>query len=171
VTREDFVAVGCRLFAVYLVFLTVRSAFAALNLLSQPSGAAWGGAYAAIVVVLLAVSAFLWFFPLTVARKLLPVMREPRSDTAIGSSTALSIGITLIGLWFLADAISGVAFWLSLLVASRQVDANIFEWSIEQKAKMASTGVELALSLFLVLGSNGVKRLISRFRYGAEGAL
>jgi hypothetical protein len=97
-------------------------------------------------------------------------MREPRSDTALDSSVALSIGITLVGLWFLADAISSASFWLTLLVRTTQVDATNFEWTPEQISKMVSTGVQLVVSLFLVLGSGGVKQLIYRFRYGAAAA-
>ena len=169
-SREDFVAVASRLFALYLLFLNIRSIPAALQMLSQPEGAGWATVYALLLAGLFLFTAFLWFFPLTIARKLLPVMREPRSDTALDSSAALSIGITLIGLWFLADAISSASFWLTLLVRTTQVDTTNFEWTPEQISKMVSTGVQLVVSLFLLLGSGGVKQLIYRFRYGASGA-
>jgi hypothetical protein len=167
VSREDFVAVAARLFAIYFLFLNVRGAPTAFQMLSQPDGVGWASLYAIIMVVLLIFTAFLWFFPLTIARKLLPVMRESRSATALDSSVVLSIGITLIGLWFLANSLSDASFWLALIVRTTQIGTTGFEWSHEQIAKMVSTAVELVISLGLVLGSSGVRQLIYRFRFGS----
>jgi hypothetical protein len=167
VSREDFVAVASRLFAIYLLFVNIRSVPTALQMLSQPDGMEFAALYAFLIIALLLFIAFLWFFPLTIARKLLPVMREPRSETALDSSTALSIGITLIGLWFLASAIADASYWLTLLIRVAQTDAIGFEWSNEQIANMASTVVQLAVAFFLVLGSSGIRKLIYRYRYGA----
>jgi hypothetical protein len=170
VSREDFVAVASRLFAIYLLYLTIRSTPGALQMLSQPDGMGWPALYAAVLVGLLLFTAFLWFFPLTVARKLLPVMREPRSETALDSSTALSVGITLIGLWWLAIAVADAAYWVTLIIRVAQTDAVGFEWSQEQIANIVTTVVELAIAFTLVLGSNGIKRLIYRYRYGSTDA-
>ena len=167
-SREDFVAVASRLFAIYLLYTTVRGIPAAIQMLSQPEGMSWFALYAFLLVALLPFVAFLWFFPLTVARKLLPVMREPRSESALDSSTALSVGITLIGLWFLASAMSDATYWAALVVRVAQTAPPGFEWSQEQMASMVATGVELAIALSLVLGSTGIKNVIYRYRYGAH---
>ncbi|MFC5571575.1 hypothetical protein ACFPN1_16085 [Lysobacter yangpyeongensis] len=166
-SREDFIAVASRLFAIYLLYITIRSTPAALQMLSQPDGMGWSALYTALLTGLLLFIGFLWFFPLTIARKLLPVMREPRSETALDSSTALSVGITLIGLWFLASAIADASYWIALLIRVAQTDAIGFEWSQEQIANMVATVVQLAFALVLVLGSSGIKRLIHRYRFGA----
>src|SRR5688572_20489459 len=135
-------------------------------MMSLPEGGGWTALYALVLAVCLAFTAFLWFFPLTIARKLLPVMREPRSESALDSSTALSVGITLIGLWFLANAVADASYWLTLLVRVSQTAPDGFEWSQEQIASMVSTAFELAIALFLVLGSSGIKQLVYRYRYG-----
>lgn len=166
-SREDFVAVASRLFAIYLLYVLVRSAPATLQALSQPEGMSWSALYALVLVALLLFVAFLWFFPLTVARKLLPVMREPRSENALDASAALSVGITLIGLWFLASAVADASYWAALVVRVAQTAPPGFEWSLEQVAGMVATVVELAIALSLMLGSTGIKKLIDRYRYGA----
>jgi hypothetical protein len=166
VSREDFVAVAARLFSLYLLFLIVRSIPTVLQMISQPNGGGWTAMYAAVLAAFLAFTAFLWFFPLTIARKLLPVMREPRSEGALDSSTALSVGITLIGLWFLGNAVTDLSYWLALIIRVAQTAPEGFEWSHEQIANMVSTAFELAIALFLVLGSSGFKQLIYRYRYG-----
>jgi hypothetical protein len=166
VSREDFVAVAARLFSIYVIFITLRAIPASIGALSQPDGGGWLLVYVLATAIFLAFAAFLWFFPLTVARKLLPVMREARSETALDGSVALSIGITLIGLWFLANAVVDAAYWLTLIASVAKTDPPGFEWTTEQIASMGSTIVELAISLALVLGSTGVKKLIHRYRYG-----
>ena len=165
-SREDFVAVASRLFSIYLLFNIIRNVPGALQLFSQDQGAAWAGLFVLVLVIGLVVCAFLWFFPLTVARKLLPVMREPRSETSIDSSVALSLGLTLIGAWILAYALVDSVYWLTLLIRTKQIDTTNFEWSHEQISGMVATVAELVISLWLIFGNSGIKRLIYKFRYG-----
>jgi hypothetical protein len=166
VSREDFVAVASRLFSIYILWVTIRSIPTAVDTISQLGDMRWGITSVAFIVASLLLASFLWYFPLTVARKLLPVMREPRSETAIDSSTALSIGITLIGIWFFASAIADTSYWLTLGIRAREVDAYDFRWSHEQIAGIAATAVELFIATWLLFGSSGIKRLLLRFRYG-----
>jgi hypothetical protein len=166
VSREDFIAVASRLFSIYLLLNVVRNIPSSLQLLSQDQGMAWAGLYALALVIGLLVCAGLWFFPLTVARKLLPVMREPRFESSIDSSVALSLGLTLIGVWVLAYALVDGTYWLTLLIRTEQVDTTNFVWSHEQIAGMVATAVEFVISLWLIFGNSGIKRLIYKFRYG-----
>jgi len=98
VNREDVIAVAVRLFAIYVLFDILKTIPGAGQLLSGQDGLAWAGLFIAILVIGGLFCAFLWFFPLSVARKLLPVMHEPRSEQVIGAPVALSLGLTLIGI-------------------------------------------------------------------------
>ena len=169
--RDDFIAVASRLFSIYIFFGIIRSAPGAAQLLSQEQDSSWIGLYAFATIVALLLCAFLWFFPLTVARKLLPVMREPPSNEMIGSATALSLGLTLIGAWFFANALVDSSYWLTLLVRSKQMSGTAVEWRPEQIASMLSTAVELVVSFGLLFGSSGITQLIYKLRYaGTQGA-
>jgi len=171
VSREDYVAVAARLFAVYIAFQVVLQLPVGAQTLSQDQDMVWAGLYVLALLVSLALCAFLWFFPLTIARKLLPVMKEPRSDQAINASVGLSLGLTLIGIWFLADGTIGAVYWLALIVRTKQhVEQLDFEWSPEQLASMASTVFEVAVGACLVLGSTGLRQLIHRLRYAGNDA-
>ena len=170
-SREDYVAVATRLFSIYVFFNIARSVPGAIQILGQDQGMAMAGLYAFILFVGILFCAFLWFFPLTVARKLLPVMREPRSEDTIGSATALSIGMTLIGIWFLGNALVDFSYWLSLFVRTKQVGDIIVEWPPNDIASVVATAVQLIVATWLLFGSSGIKRLIFRFRFGvADGA-
>ena len=171
VSREDYVAVAARLFAVYIAFQVVLQLPVGAQTLSQDQDMVWAGLYVLALLVSLALCAFLWFFPLTIARKLSPVMKEPRSDQAINASVGLSLGLTLIGIWFLAEGTIGAVYWLALIVRTKQhVEQLDFEWSPEQLASMASTVFEVAVGACLVLGSTGLRQLIHRLRYAGNDA-
>jgi hypothetical protein len=122
--------------------------------------------YVSILVGAALVCTFLWFFPLSVARKLLPVMREPRSEPAAGAPTALSLGLTLIGVWFLATGLVNASYWLTLIIRSRQMHDVPVEWTHKQVASMVADLTRLFLAAWLVFGSAGLRRLIYKFRYG-----
>ena len=167
-SREDFIAVAARLFSVYLLFSVIKHVPLTVQLISQDQGEIWAALYALVLVLGLVGCALLWFFPLTLARKLLPVMREPRSEQALDASTAMSVGLTLIGVWVMAYGLVDAVYWLTLLVRTRQIAATYFEWSHEQVAGILATAAEIGIAVWLIFGSRGIRRLIYRYRYGAS---
>ncbi len=165
-SREDFVAVATRLFAVYVVLnLMLQAAVSAPMLLSE-GWSSLGIFFALLCLLVLLVCVLLWIFPLTVARKLLPVMKEPRSEQSVDASIALSLGLTLIGVWVFAYALIDSVYWVALVIRSYQSARSVVDWNPEEVANMVSTAVELAVGAWLVFGNAGIKRLIHRFRYG-----
>jgi hypothetical protein len=169
VSREDFIAIGTRLFAIYVLFSIIKAVPAAMQLMSGNNGTALAGLYIAILAVGALFCGLLWFFPLSVARKLLPVMRESRSEETISAPVGLSLGLTLIGVWLFATALVDASYWLTLLIRSKQMTqlADVpVEWTHEQVGNMVSTAIQLFLSAWLILGSSGIRRLIYKFRYG-----
>ena len=167
VSREDYVAIAVRLFAVYIVFNVVLQIPIVTQALSQEHGAAWAWLHALALLASIAICALLWFFPLTIARKLLPVMKEPRSDQAINASIGLSLGLTLIGVWIFAQGAIDSIYWITLIVRTKQMEQQIdFDWEPDQIASIVTTIFELALAAWLSFGNSGLRRLIYKFRYG-----
>ena len=164
-SREDIVAVASRVVAVFVFVFTLRTVAGAIQLFATSDTIALTG-FGIVVLVLLSIAALLWYFPLTIAGKLLPVMKEPRSGHALDASTALSIALTAIGIWFLGNAIIDVSYWLTLFARVKQSDVSGFEWTPDQLASMAATGIELALAIWLVFGSTGIKNMVYRIKYG-----
>lgn len=168
-SREDIVAIASRLFAVFLLVTILRSFPGAAALLAPqgepPSFAIW-----AVVAVVFsagaAICAIVWFFPLTIARRLLPVMKEPRSEKGMSASIALAVGLTLLGVWMLASAVPDAIYWAVRYLLIRRIEVENYLWGPDELASVVTTIAELALALWLVLGSSGVRRLIYRYRYG-----
>ena len=167
-SREDYVAIASRLFAIFLFVMVARSIPSAIALISQegPKASLW--LVGLVLASGIALCVALWVFPLTIARKLLPVMKEPRSDSQMSESAAMSVGLTLLGVWVLASALPNLIYWGTLFHLSHKVEYGEFQWGAEQIADIASAVAELALALWLIFGSPGIRRLIYRFRYGAS---
>jgi hypothetical protein len=170
-SREDYVAIGARLFAIYVGIHTILQIPSSVQMLKSPDGMSWAWLYALALVLSLAICAFLWNFPLTVARKLLPVMKEARSEQTVDSSIGLSLGITLIGVWLIGQGLLDSIYWLAMIIRTNSLVSSKnygFEWQPDDIASMVLAGFELLIGGWLVLGSSGVKRLIYKFRYGSQ---
>ena len=161
-SREDYLAVGIRLFAIWLIFVSmqqlavVADQFQAGNI-NSPALTGYVLTAALVVVTTL----WLWLFPLSIARKFLPVMSEPRSEQGMGADVALTVGITLIGLWALADAVTDSVYYVALHLHAGEYaavgpDYTPYYWM---------TGAKIILALLLMFGANGIKTMLVRFRY------
>lgn len=168
-SREDFVAVAARLFSIYLVFLVIGMLPGAVQSLTMHDlGGGFLGFFVTVAVAGLAVAALLWLFPLTVARKLLPVMKEPRSDSAINGPLALSIGLSLMGIWFLSGALVDATYWLVYLLRNGQLAEYSPPLAPNEIASIVATVVEFLVAFVLLFGNAGIRRLILHFRYGKD---
>lgn len=166
--REDCIAVGSRLFAIFLLITLLRSflpSMAALRAQHDTTAMAWS---LAVLVLGLLICAALWRFPLTIARKLLPVMKEPRADHAMGASTALSVGLTLLGFWTLLTALPDASYWATIFLLTRHEASGYFAWGPEQLGGVVSTLLQLVLAVWMIFGSTGLQRLVTRGRYGRD---
>jgi hypothetical protein len=169
VSREDFIAVASRLFAIFLLVLIARSIPSAIALIGQEGPQPSLALIAVVISSGLILCAILWLFPLTIARKLLPVMKQPISGTPMTGTVALSVGLTLVGIWILATAIPDTFYWATIFLLSRKLESGYFEWGHENIALVVTTIAQLALAVWLIFGSSGIVRLIERFRYGPNG--
>jgi hypothetical protein len=165
-SREDFVAVAVRLFVVWLVLSMFQQILYAAPAFIEQGWDSANIAYGLFLLFGLLVGVFLWVFPLTAARKLLPTMSEPRSEQVIGAPVALSLGLTLLGLWLLANALIDGGYWLTVLLLFHRDATGMLSLGHDQIAGMVGTVLELVVGLWLVFGNAGLRRLIFRFRYG-----
>jgi len=116
-----------------------------------------------LVGVQLAACAFLWIFSATVAQKLLPLKEDvPATPSRIGDWQVL--GVVCVGLWGLIRAIPDAMYWTVILQMWLTADYGLTALSISQKARIASTALELGLALWLVFGA----RRISAYLFGAR---
>lgn len=165
-SREDIIAIASRLLAIYLAVLSTQIPISLLSIPdSQPIENSFLLIQLGTAASILALSALLWFFPLTVARKLLPVMREPQPLVSAPGALALSLALAVLGFWLLARAVSDVTYWATVIWFSSR-SALPMELLPEHKAGIVTTVVEFALALALILGNRGIANWVRRLRYG-----
>ena len=104
---------------------------------------------------LLAVAYGLWRFPLTIARKLLPM--TPAHDVSDTSAHELMVaGVTVIGIWFTAKVAMDLVFWFSFFANMSSANLLYADLNPDQKASFIASFFELAIGLWLTFGAHGL---------------
>ena len=165
-SREDIIAVASRLLAIYLAVLASQPVASLLSVPdSHPLDTSFVLTQLAVSLALVVVAALLWFFPVTVARKLLPVMRTPQPALTVGGHLALSLALAVLGFWVLAQALPDTIYWLTFVLLSSRALIPL-ELLPEHKAGMIATAVELAIAVGLILGHRAIAGWLRHMRYG-----
>jgi len=158
-TNAQVVALGVRLFCVWLAVYLLRQMPGLWSLTTNnlpDIGAATAVAIFTALMVLLIV--LLWFFPLFVARKLLP---EATLDgpTSLPFDQAQRVGFCLLGLWLLTEAVPRAVYAAVMVYYSAKPNTAV-DLQPQNYAAMAQTFVELCLGLWLLFGARGLLGLL-----------
>ncbi len=160
-SKHQIIALGVRLFAIFLFVLSIDNLMNLLARLGQNeainvSVAIYSAIFAAIVFL---VSVMLWFFPMTIAGKLLPA--EQGNPTPVNLEGIAIVGLVLLGLWVLSWAISDAVYWGVMMRAASEY-GGWYGLDLGTRAGIIATGVEILIGLGLVLGARGLRRAIWR---------
>lgn len=166
-TPHQSLALGVRLFAIWCALAIVREVVAFMT--------SWHlqGDSSALVVVIGATilsSIFLlllWFFPQSIARGLLPHSTDAPTQT-LPYQMWFTLGTALLGLWFVASAITPILRNLSVMYVFRPELINA-EDVRSLRVGLLYYAVELAIGLCLLFGATGISKLISRIRNVGRG--
>jgi len=159
VSPHQTVAVAVRVFAVWLATYLIRTTpFFAVSFNGHDSSGIVL-ATAIVTVIGFGVAATLWFFPLTIARKLLPPAAAAAAAAPAQPPEAwLSVGCALIGLWMLASSISTLARnAFALYYVDRSYGTEI---PTEIKHGMLYSLLNVAIGIWLILGARGFGRVL-----------
>jgi hypothetical protein len=172
VSREDIAAIASRLFAIFIAVTALRTIGTTFQVAYQSEVPKDASVYIFLAIILgtaLSASLVLWFFPLSIARKLLPVMKEPQPAVTWQSGNAMELALAVFGFWILADAIADAFYWGSFYYYVQQATGTGLETvGAAEKADMFVTVIELVLGSWLVLGHRGVAALFYRIRFGSQ---
>ena len=160
---HQVVAVGVRLFAIWLAIYALRVAPGFLVQVRKYDDQFAIGLTIATVPIVLGVLIVLWFFPRTIARRLLPGSPPPEPPV-ISPDAWFAVGCSLLGLWVLSDAIPAlVKYFMFLYLDQRSGGATSLPagWH----AGAVSYVVHLLIGFWLLLGAKGVRKLVMWARY------
>ena len=167
-TNAQVVALGIRLFCIWLALYLVRHAAAlwSLNTEQFPDSSA-AAAVVIVSIILIAVTMALWFFPLAVARKLIPnaTLDQP---TPLPIDQLQSAGFCLLGLWVLTEAIPRLAYISFIVYHSTRPNAMV-ALEPHNYAAIAQTVGALLVGLWLLFGARGLLGVIRWARTAGTG--
>jgi hypothetical protein len=164
-SREDVVAVASRLFAIFLVVSTLRTMGSTIQT-ERDLGSVGGLIYYTLPIAIPSILAagLLWYFPLTIARKLLPVMRDSGPATVVGNDDIAAIAFSVLGMWTLASAISDAAYWVVFLYGYFQQGMALSAWAIRDKARLFGCIAQIVIGLYLLFGANNLSAFLYKIR-------
>jgi hypothetical protein len=160
VTNTQIVAIGIRLFCVWLAIYVIRDLPGLWSLNDRQYADGSATAISTVIIVLVIVVALivaLWSFPLTVARKLLP--RSALDEPARVPGQIERAGFCLLGLWLLTQAIPSLFYYAVMVYHFSRPDARV-DLRTENFASLLHTAIELGLGIWLLFGAKGLLGLI-----------
>lgn len=156
-TPHQAIAVAVRVFAVWLAVSAMRSVSASFF---GSHAETYGLMVAGVIAILTFLTALLlWFFPLTISKKLLS-SHAAAPAPAETSDAWLAMGCALIGLWLLASAIPSVVRDALFVYSSSLQDDELGGY----KRWLIYRFVEVALALWLIAGTRGIIKVFSWLR-------
>lgn len=160
-SQAYLIGVIIRLFSVYLVISTLSAATA---MFSPQFGLAFNRWTIAGLAIPLLAAAFMWFFNLSLAKRLFYGGSHERELELSGVVQLEQALFSVLGLWLVCASLSDCGYWLVLFSRQNFPDSANFVFAPEQKASMVAALVRSALGLFLMFRAHGLVKLIARLR-------
>ncbi len=101
----------------------------------------------------------LWYFPLSVAKKILPSSATDGSEPAVFDSW-FSVGCSLIGLWVLAKAIPALISYTLGNYLGQKLWPDSFVVNPDWVLLVSFNVFQLFVGLWLFLGGKGLKKIV-----------
>ncbi len=167
-TPQQIVALAVRVFAIWLLVISVQMIGIALTLSGQFRS---DNVFALFAVPALPVflAVFLWKFPSFVAGKLLPrtthpdeLRMPPRADTAAASA--------IIGLWVVVAVLPQAFAVAAMAIYSRRTDLFDLFFTPDRVVTSVALAVQVVLGIFLLARPWLIARWIFPLPRGAGGA-
>jgi hypothetical protein len=114
--------------------------------------------------VIVFICAFLWFFPLFVARRILHSSTTNDVSPAAVDSW-FSVGCSLIGVWVLATAIPALVKYGLVNYLGRKFWPDTFVANPEWPLLVAVSVFQLAVGIWLFIGGKGLKKVFDWARH------
>jgi hypothetical protein len=120
---------------------------------------------AVITAIQLSVCAYLWFFPTTVARVLLPAKFAAPSFPSHLKDWQM-LGVVLIGLWEAAQALPRLVFWAVVINTPIGGDYSYNSLTPVQRGQLLWTLLQLATGIWLMFRARNIAAFLFGTRKG-----
>lgn len=165
--KPQYIVATCLRFlaAIWVLYLLSRVHTVFTYLADQRASLHLKSIVVTVALLQLVICVYLWFFPLTVATRLMPFASSMENSTA--SPTILewqTLGVICIGLWGMSRAIPSAVYWITLVNLMFSDGLSFASLSPDVKASVFSTTAELAISAWLLFGARGFAAILFKIR-------
>lgn len=168
-TSRQFVALGVRLFCIWLAIYILRYA-PAFWLTEQQTSTTHDAAPLVIgTLIMVAIIVALWLFPLTVARTLLPRSALDQPISLPAHEQIERACFCLMGVWLLTQAIPSLVFEGFVFYLYTRPGSEL-GLRPQEYAALARALVELGLAIWLLFGAKGLLGVLRWARTAGSGA-
>ncbi len=164
---DQLIALCVRLFAIALLFYTLRSLVNLTWFLEANDIPGARYAYVGVLAVVIVVTILLWLFPFSVARRIVPEEIGLNLDHRWTESELYGCGFVLLGAYFLFGSVSDALYWIWFLLNLSREQIALEQITSEQIASIVLTVAEMLAAIGLILGSTGLTKIIYKIRYGS----
>lgn len=167
-TKEQIVGLAVRLFAIFLFVYGIRSVPSIVRLSDFYVFPIQAWLFIGIyILIFISFSILLWFFPITVARKLLPLEDKKVEEKPATASDVELVAYSILGLWVLSRAVPDMFYWI-VAISARPPEFHTFTISHKWYAAIVSTIIELVIGFWFLFGAKGLRGLIRKLRYAGS---
>ncbi len=158
----QLVALITRCYALWLGFQAIHAIGALLEIDSlKPQSAT---ALIGLGAIELGLAIALWFFPLTIAKRLCPP-DETADFSGLSPGGLYNAGMILMGVYWISKAIFEAFYWAAYLALAGS-DTHGVTVEGPHMLSFVMAAIEVVLGMSLILGRHGIKNAILKFRYG-----
>jgi hypothetical protein len=153
VTNAQIVALGVRVFSIWVVLYLFGHTPGLWTFIEH--GRSGGAGFVVTVSLVLVLAAIgLWFFPLAVARQLLPkaTLDQP---TSLPVEEVQRAGFCLLGLWVLTESVPDLIYYAVAFAFSTR-SSTLMSFEPNTYANVAHSVVEFIIGVWLLLGARGL---------------
>jgi hypothetical protein len=163
--KEQVVGIAVRLFAIFLGIYTFRHVSGLLPYAAAPSPNYISFSFLFLLAAFpLLAAILLWLFPLAVAAKIIPNIKEKETPAALDAGGIEVVAFSVMGLWVLTYAIPDIFYWVTYVYRIKNINIGSPELTPENIGYIVSTIVELVIGFWLLFGSSGLLGVIRRAR-------
>lgn len=161
---QGIVAAAFRIFSVCLLVFAVRQALGLALLRTFPM---FLPALITTVAFPAGIAVLLWLYARVLARNLLPEPTTIDESASLGESGVFSVGTVLLGLYFVATALTGIIeHWIA--APDQQAVLGSAYLDPIARGRFYATLFELFIGVVLILGSTALTRAYSNLRGRAD---
>jgi hypothetical protein len=154
-TPHQALGVAVRLFAIWLAIYVAHELLGFYIAGRERADASAVPIIAAISCLMVVFLAILWFFPRTIARRILPASNDTVAPTS-SPQIWLSVGSSLIGLWLVASAVAPLLRNLTVMYLFRSESVDM----TGLRSGLVYYFIQFIVGLALIAGAEGIKRFL-----------